>query len=247
MCVLVFDIFEFFSSIVLAGRIISPASPPLLLLAAHVTHESNPSPTSDVYIYYKGGGVRQLFRKTKNESSRLHPTEKQVRTTGSYVYEEFYQPAECADVKVYAVGDFFYAQARKAPHIDGVVDRDPNGREVRAPVVLSPPELEICRKARAAFDQFVLGFDLLRGPGDKRFVIDVNGWSLVKNSDEYASQCGKVLAEHIVALLEKRAHLTDPHLHTSDRTPLLQTPTQQPSSQNNTELFDPSQGSPCLA
>lgn len=206
------------------------------------------SPSSpDVYIYYKGGGVRQLFRKTKNESSRLDPSEKKVRTTGSYVYEEFYQPAECADVKVYAVGDFFYAQSRKAPHIDGVVDRDPTGREVRVPVVLSGSELEICRKATTAFDQFVLGFDLLRGPGDKRFVIDVNGWSLVKNSDEYASRCGKVLAEHIVALLEKGADLPDPNISTHNRSSRLQSAAQQPSSKQTSELFDPSQESTCVA
>lgn len=202
---------------------------------------------TDVYIYYKGGGVRKLFRKTKLESSRLDPAETQVRTSGSYVYEAFYEPEQCADVKVYAVGDFFYAQARKAPHIDGIVERDQRGRERRIPVSLSLEELEICRKATAAFDQFVLGFDLLRGPGRRRFVIDVNGWSLVKNSDDYASQCGKVLAEHIVSLLDKRADLTDEQMHAQNRTSLLQSSAQQPSSQSNPELFDPSQGSPCVA
>lgn len=186
--------------------------------------------------------MRKLFRKTKLESSRLDPRETQVRSSGSYVYEEFYEPEQCADVKVYAVGDFFYAQARKAPHIDGIVDRDQRGRERRNAVTLSLEELEICRKATAAFDQFVLGFDLLRGPGRRRFVIDVNGWSLVKNSDHYASQCGKVLAEHIVSLLEKQAEISE-----EQRTTLLQSSAKQSSPQPTSELFDPSQGSPCVA
>lgn len=206
---------------------------------------SNLSPFTDVYIYYKGGGVRKLFRKTKRESSRFHDNLIAVRSTGNYIYEQFYEPEQCADVKVYAVGDYFYAEARKAPHIDGIVDRDQRGRERRIHVILSESELAICRKATAAFDQFVLGFDLLRGPADHRFVIDVNGWSLVKNSEEYAMQCGKLLAKHIELALQKHAQGID-IVQQKKRASLLHAALAQTSQQTTAELFDASQGNTCV-
>lgn len=169
---------------------------------------------ADVYIYYKNGGVRKLFRKVKNQSSLFDATETAVRATGDYVYEQFYEPQRHADVKVYAVGaNYFHAQARKAPHIDGIVDRDRRGKERREKVTLSPTEHAICTRVTNAFDQFVLGFDLLRGPGRQRFVIDVNGWSLVKNSDEYAKRCGCILAENIRLRLHERRSLHIRALH----------------------------------
>lgn len=202
---------------------------------------------TDVYIYYKGGGVRKLFRKTKHESSRYDPNQTTVRANGSYIYEKFYEPEKCADVKVYAVGDYFYAEARKAPHIDGIVDRDSRGLERRVPVVLSDAELAICRKATKAFDQFVLGFDLLRGPGDTRFVIDVNGWSLVKNSDEYAVQCGNLLARHIDAVMNKRRHTNaDLDEQAENRASTLAATAFQGSQQSCNDMFDNSH-SPCVA
>lgn len=161
-----------------------------------------------MYIYYKNGGVRKLFRKIKNQSSLYDPHQTEVRSTGSFIYEQFYEPQHHADVKVYAVGpDYFHAEARKAPHIDGIVERDRRGRERRHLVTLTPQETAICRRVATAFDQFVLGFDLLRGPGRRRFVIDVNGWSLVKNSDEYAARCGAMLARHVRLRLHERRSL----------------------------------------
>lgn len=159
----------------------------------------------------------------KNLSSCYEPDVTQVRTTGDYVYEKFFEPQHHADVKVYGVGtNYFHAQTRKAPHIDGIVDRDRRGKERRQTVTLSPTEHTICTRVAKAFDQFVVGFDLLRGPGSSRFVIDVNGCSLVKNSDEYTQRCGPILAEHIrLRMHERRSlhiralHLTHAHSSTA--------------------------------
>lgn len=169
---------------------------------------------TDVYIYYKDGGVRKLFRKVKNESSRYDATATQVRQDGDYIYERFYEPQGRSDVKVYAVGkSYFHAEARKAPHVDGIVERDHRGRERRAAVTLSPSEFHICSRVVNAFDQFILGFDLLRAPDRHRFVIDVNGWSLVKNCQEYARRCGQMLVEHVKLRLHERRSLRIRALH----------------------------------
>lgn len=52
----------------------------------------------------------------------------QVRRDGTYVYEEFLSTFG-TDVKVYTVGQIFaHAEARKAPTLDGKVQRSPNGK-----------------------------------------------------------------------------------------------------------------------
>lgn len=168
----------------------------------------------DVYIYYRDGGIRKLFRKVKNQSSCYADGVTTVRQDGDYIYESFFEPRQHADVKIYAVGrDYFHAEARKAPHIDGIVDRDTQGRERRILVTLTPTERAMCTRVANAFDQFVLGFDLLRAPGRKRFVIDVNGWSLVKNSKHYSHTCAQRLATHIRLRLHERKSLHIRALH----------------------------------
>lgn len=184
-----------------------------------------------MYIYYKGGGVRKLFRKVKNLSSTFHPELRLVRSSGDFIYEQFYEPEHRADVKVYAVGDYFHAESRKAPHIDGIVDRDHLGCEKRTRVLLSEEERQICQRVKSTFGQFVIGFDLLRGSESQRFVIDVNGWSVVKNSDEYTARAGKLLAKHI---LEKSEQLDQDDSSDSSSTMEGNTP-------RHPELFDSSQ------
>ena len=61
--------------------------------------------------------------------------------------------------------DYAHAEARKSPALDGKVERDSEGKEVRYPVILSNKEKLIARKVCLAFNQMVCGFDLLRWVG----------------------------------------------------------------------------------
>ena len=73
--------------------------------------------------------------------------------------------------QVYTVGpDYAHAEARKSPALDGKVERNSEGKEVRYPVILSSKEKLIARKVCLAFKQTVCGFDLLRANG--RYVCD---------------------------------------------------------------------------
>ncbi|XP_015809482.1 inositol hexakisphosphate and diphosphoinositol-pentakisphosphate kinase 2 isoform X14 [Nothobranchius furzeri] len=153
----------------------------------------------NVYIYYPtsaGGGSQRLFRKIGSRSSVYSP-ESSVRKTGSYIYEEF-MPTDGTDVKVYTVGpDYAHAEARKSPALDGKVERDSEGKEVRYPVMLSAMEKLMARKVCLAFKQTVCGFDLLRANG-RSYVCDVNGFSFVKNSMKYYDDCAKILGNIVM-------------------------------------------------
>lgn len=61
--------------------------------------------------------------------------------------------------------DYAHAEARKSPALDGKVERDREGKEIRYPVILSNAEKLISRKVCLAFKQAVCGFDLLRANG----------------------------------------------------------------------------------
>ncbi|XP_032966182.1 inositol hexakisphosphate and diphosphoinositol-pentakisphosphate kinase 2 isoform X4 [Rhinolophus ferrumequinum] len=166
----------------------------------------------NVYIYYPtsaGGGSQRLFRKIGSRSSVYSP-ESNVRKTGSYIYEEF-MPTDGTDVKVYTVGpDYAHAEARKSPALDGKVERDSEGKEVRYPVILNAREKLIAWKVCLAFKQTVCGFDLLRANGQS-YVCDVNGFSFVKNSMKYYDDCAKILGMELRCVIAVIRH--------GDRTP----------------------------
>ncbi|CAH0551016.1 unnamed protein product [Brassicogethes aeneus] len=168
----------------------------------------------NIYIYYPtsaGGGSQRLFRKGFYYSqigsrSSVYSPESRVRKTGSFIYEDF-MPTDGTDVKVYTVGpDYAHAEARKSPALDGKVERDREGKEIRYPVILSNVEKLISRKVCLAFKQAVCGFDLLRANG-KSFVCDVNGFSFVKNSNKYYDDCAKILGNMILRELAPTLHI----------------------------------------
>ena len=89
-----------------------------------------------------------------------------------------------------------YAEARKSPTLDGVVDRNSDGKEKRYPIILTPEEKFIAQKIVQEFGQEVCGFDLLRANG-KSYVCDVNGWSFVKGNSKYWDDCAIILKRKI--------------------------------------------------
>jgi hypothetical protein len=185
----------------------------------------------NIYIYYPtsaGGGSKRLFRKVNDRSSEFYPTANEVRREGSYIYEEFIV-TQGTDVKVYTVGpDYGHAEARKSPVVDGKVNRDAAGLEVRYPVILSPSEKEMSRKIVLAFKQTVCGFDILRVHG-KSFCCDVNGFSFVKNSRKYYDDATQVLIE--IMLNKQRPHY---NAALSTRAPIM-----RQIANNSTKKADP--------
>ncbi|XP_070205437.1 inositol hexakisphosphate and diphosphoinositol-pentakisphosphate kinase 2-like isoform X3 [Littorina saxatilis] len=175
----------------------------------------------NIYIYFPqaaGGGSTRLFRKglrrfpgelvVKDRSSVYSHTSR-VRRNGAYLYEDF-MPTDGTDVKVYTVGaDYQHAEARKSPCLDGKVERDQDGKEIRYPVLLSAREKLIARKVVWAFKQNVCGFDLLRANG-KCYVCDVNGFSFVKTSGKYYDDCARILGTMMLREVCPTLHIPFP-------------------------------------
>lgn len=146
--------------------------------------------------------------------------ENKIRRGGSYLYEQFLNTREGKDVKVYMVGDseairyrdddpfHVFAEQRKAPTVDGIVERDSDGLERRQVIQLTRNEINMAKKIMIGFKQMICGFDFLRvieasptttsdGDAFVSLVNDVNGFSSVKHDNYFYVRSAEILSRKL--------------------------------------------------